>query len=37
MLFKKVSLTRIFSRRTLYRLEMNTLEGNLIDGDKDGW
>ena len=31
--FRKVSVTRIFSENTLYRLEMNALEEDPIDGD----
>ena len=31
--FRKVSVTRIFSENTLYRLEMNALEEDHNDGD----
>ena len=31
--FKKVSVNRIFSKSTFYRLEMITLEEDPIDGD----
>ena len=31
--FRKVSVTRIFSDNTLYRLEMNALEEDPTDGD----
>ena len=33
LVFKKVSITRIFSESTLYSLEMNVLEEDPIDGD----
>ena len=29
-------MTKIFSKNTLYRLEMNALEEDPIDGDEDG-
>ena len=34
--FLKVSVTRIFSENTLYKLEMDALKEDPIDGDQDG-
>ena len=33
--FKKVSVTTIFSENILYRLEMDVLEEDPVDGDQD--